>query len=212
MRMTYVAATALLLGLNSAAVAGLNQEPSCCAPAPVCASCNEMPACGTCQPVPECQGCMTSSCPCEMAGCEVCSGNGMCWDCSLEEGVDVDSLTPAAQSKQLYLASQARITMLVPAKAGVTLLDQKMSMPGVKRTYVVPVPDQTKDYKYEIKVDVVSNGKKYFKRVKIPKFRAGMILAVKVDAPPAEEGEAPQILVEPAVVAEGGKPPEDTEE
>ncbi len=136
----------------------------------------------------------------------------MCWDCSWEEGIDIDSLTPAAQSKKLYFASQARILIELPEASGVFLLDQRMSMPGAKRTFVIPIPDQSVDYRYEVRVDVVSNGKKYFKRIKIDSFRAGMILAVKVDAPPVPEGELPQIIVATAVLAEGGKPPEDSEE
>jgi hypothetical protein len=100
---------------------------------------------------------------------------------------------------------------LLPEDAGVTLLDQKMSTPGPKRSFVVSVKDKSKDYKYEIKVDVVRNGKKYFRKLKIQDLRAGMILFVGVEAPEVPEGEPAQITLAPAVVATGGKPPEDDE-
>jgi hypothetical protein len=143
--------------------------------------------------------------------CGVC-GSNPCWDCSLDEGIDVESLTPEAQSKKLYEASMARIMFLLPEDAGVSLLDQKMGTPGPKRSFVVSVNDQSKDYKYEIKVDVVRNGKKYFRKLKIQDLRAGMILFVGVEAPPVPEGEPAQITLAPEVVAAGGKPKDVEEE
>ena len=87
-----------------------------------------------------------------------------------------------------------------------------MSTPGAKRSFVVSVSDQSKDFKYEVKVDVVRNGKKYFKKLKIKDLRAGMILAVTVDAPPVEEGEPAQINLEAVPLAVGGKPADSAEE
>lgn len=142
-----------------------------------------------------------------MPECGVCGSNA-CWDCSGDPGIDVESLTPTAQSKKLYEASMARITFLLPENAGVSLMDRKMSTPGVKRSFVVSVNDRTKDYKYEVKVDVVRNGKKYFKKLKINDLRAGMILAVVVDAPPVAEDEPAQINLDAVALAVGGKPPE----
>jgi len=139
-------------------------------------------------------------------------GQNQCWDCSDEEGIDVESLTPEAQSKKLYEAYQARIVIIVPEAAGVSLLDQKMSTLGTKRSYLVSVNDQAKEYKYEVKVDVVMNGKKYFKKLKIKDLRAGMILVVAVEAPPVPEGEPVQINMAPDVVAKGGKPPENKDD
>ncbi len=86
------------------------------------------------------------------------------------------------------------------------LLGQRMSTLGEKRSFVVPIPDQARVYKYEIRVDVVRGGKKYFKKLKIDEFRAGTILAVKVAAPPVPEGEPAQIVIEAAPEAAGGKP------
>lgn len=103
----------------------------------------------------------------------------------------------------------ARITFVLPENAGVSLMDQKMSTPGAKRSFVVSIGDKTRSYKYEIKVDVVRNGKKYFKKLKIDDLKAGMILAVTVDAPPVEEGEPAIINLEAVPLAAGGLSPND---
>jgi len=161
-----------------------------------CPACNELP----CESI-----CVAECCP--LPECGVC-GQNQCWDCSDEEGIDVESLTPEAQSKMLYEAYKARIVVIVPEAAGVSLLDQKMSTLGTKRSFLVSVNDQAKEYKYEVKVDVVMNGKKYFKKMKLKDLRAGMILVVAVEAPPVPEGEPVQINMAPEVVAKGGKPPE----
>jgi len=100
----------------------------------------------------------------------------------------------------------ARIIVLLPEDAGVSLMDQKMTTLGVKRSFVVSVNDQSKDYKYEVKVDVVRNGKKYFRKLKIEDLRAGMILAVAVAAPPIPEGEPAVIEFDKQVLAKGGNP------
>lgn len=142
-----------------------------------------------------------------MPECGVC-GQNQCWDCSDEPGTDVDSLTPKAQSKKLYEASMARIIITVPEDAGVSLLDQRMSTPGAKRSYTVAVNDQSREYKYEVKVDVVRGGKKYFKKLKIVDLRAGMILNVVVDAPPVPDGEPAEITIAAEAIEKGGKPEE----
>ena len=171
-------------------------------------SCGELPSCPNYSSGCNSSGCNSCELPeCELPECGVC-GQNQCWDCSGEEGIDIDSLTAAAQSKKLYEASLARIVFVLPEDAGVSLLDQKMTTLGPKRSFVVAVPDQAKDYKYEMKVDVVRNGKKYFKRLKINDLRAGMILTVAVEAPPVPEGEPAQIALALKIDAPGGKPPE----
>jgi len=136
-------------------------------------------------------------------------GQNKCWDCSGDEGIDLESLTPEAKSKKLYEASMARIMFVLPEDAGVSLLDQKMSTLGPKRSFVVSVNDQSKDYKYEVKVDVVRGGKKYFRKLKINDLRAGMILIVAVEAPPVPEGEPAEITLSYEFIQKGGKPVED---
>ncbi len=201
MRKSFAAATGLVMAMNLAAQAGAQDS---------CTACGELPSCSVCTST--CDGCNgfsgCNSCEVDLPECGVC-GTAQCWDCSGEEGIDVDSLTPAAQSKKLYEASLARIKFELPEDAGVSLLDQKMSTLGAKRAFVVPVQSQDKDYKYEIKVDVVRGGKKYFKKIKIQDLRAGMILLVIVDAPPVADGEPGQINVAAAPEALGGKPPEE---
>jgi uncharacterized protein (TIGR03000 family) len=161
-----------------------------------CSQCGELPACNFCA-----SGCPTCA---PLAG-GIC-GTNQCWDCSHEEGIDVESLTPEAQSKKLYEASMARIVVILPEDAGVSLLDQKMTTLGVKRSFVVAVNDRSKDYKYEVKVDVVRNGKKYFRKLKIEDLRAGMILVVIVAAPPIPEGEPAVIEFGKELLAVGGNP------
>lgn len=106
----------------------------------------------------------------------------------------------------LYEASQARLVFQVPEDATIYLLNQQMSTPGAKRTFTVPVNHQEKIYKYEIRVEVIRGGNRYFKKVKLDTVRAGAILAVAVEAPPIVDGEPAQINVEIAPVAEGGSP------
>jgi len=146
-------------------------------------------------------GCQT----CAPPACNVC-GTAPCWDCSNEEGIDLESLTPEAQSKKLYEASLARIKFVGPEDAGVSLQGQKMTTLGAKRSFVVSVDDQSKVYKYEIKIDVVRNGKKYFKKHKIEKLRAGMILVLNVEAPDVAEDMPAVIVIAPVPEAEGGEP------
>lgn len=165
------------------------------------------PACSTCGELPSCSFCTTDCNTCPMPECGIC-GQNPCWDCSDEPGIDVDSLTPEAQSKKLYEASMARIIISIPEDAGVSLLDQRMSTLGEKRSFTVSVSDQSKDYKYEVKVDVVRGGKKYFKKLKIVDLRAGMILNVAVEAPPVPDGEIAQIKITAEALEKGGKPKE----
>ncbi|MEQ9406581.1 MAG: hypothetical protein RIK87_02605 [Fuerstiella sp.] len=122
------------------------------------------------------------------------------------EGIDVDSLTPEAQSRALYAAFQARLHFALPDDATVYLSGQRMTTPGAERTFLVPVNDQKIIYKYEIKIEVVRGGKKYFKRQKLEALRAGAIMAIKVDAPPVPDGEPAVINVEAAPIFPGGVP------
>lgn len=173
-----------------------------------CSACGGSAGCSLCNGGMECGG------GCNVCGppaCGVC-GTAQCWDCSHEEGIDIDSLTVAAQSRALYEASKARIVVICPEATGVSLMNQKMTTLGEKRSYTVDVNDRDRVYKYEIKVDVVRGGKKYFKKHKIDNLRAGMILTVAVDAPPYEEGAPVTLAVEVKADAPGGKPPEDAQE
>lgn len=204
-KLTMLSFTALKLSICLIACATVQDDPQQfdpsiqLRPSEECSACGEFPASCIC----------SSDCnPCPLPECGVC-GQNQCWDCSGEEGIDVDSLTPEAQSKKLYEASMARIVVMVPEDAGVFLLDQRMSTLGTKRSFLVSVNDQSKDYKYEVKVDVVRSGKKYFKKLKIADLRAGMILNVAVEAPPVPEGEPAQIAMAPEVVANGGQPKEE---
>ena len=121
----------------------------------------------------------------------------------------MESLTPVAQSRKLYEAFQARILFELPEDVTVHLMDVPMSTPGEKRSFVVPVYDQKKTYEYEVRVDAVRNGKKYFRKVKIKEFRAGMIVKVAVEAPPVPEGEPVVLNAAAEVVAPGGMPEEE---
>jgi uncharacterized protein (TIGR03000 family) len=154
-------------------------------------------SCAPCAGAPSsCQSCNT--------GCQVCGGQGFCCDGLIGEGIDVDSLTPEAQSKQLLESLQARLIFELPEDADIYLADQKMMTAGAKRTFVVPVNDATKVYQYRFKVDVVRGGQKYFKNVTLDTLRAGAILKVTVEAPPAVEGEPATIVVAVEPVAPGG--------
>jgi uncharacterized protein (TIGR03000 family) len=204
-------AVAVVLSSANFAVAQDSCAPATCAvPSGLCSTCGELPlgiacssGCGGCMSCMSMAGCM--SCEVPLPECGIC-GTARCWDCSHEEGIDVDSLTPAAQSKKLYEASLARIKFVVPEDAGVFLSDQRMSALGVERSFVVPCENVDTLYKYELKVDVVRGGKKYFKKHKLDNLQAGMILLVTVEAPPVEDGKPADIKLVAVPEAEGGKP------
>ena len=65
-----------------------------------CNSCGGVPGCSVCNGGSACGGACNTCAP---PACGVC-GTARCWDCSHEEGIDIDSLTVAAQSKALYEA------------------------------------------------------------------------------------------------------------
>ena len=196
--------TAFKLCIIIIACAAVQSDCSGCNPA---SDFNSAPANIACGELPACYFSTVDCGNCRMPECGVC-GQNQCWDCSDEPGIDVDSLTTKAQSKKLYEASKARIVITVPEDAGVFLLDQRMSTLGAKRAFTVSVNDQSKVYKYEIKVDVVRGGKKYFKKLKIVDLRAGMILNVAVEAPPVPDGEPAQITIAAEALEKGGKPQE----
>ena len=163
-------------------------------------------SCSSCGEAAQVGGCVAnacSSCGCGVGLPAVCGvGNCCsCWDCSNEEGIDVDSLTPESQSKQLKEAMMARIVFIGPDDAGVSLMGQKMTTLGKKRSFVVPVDNVDKTFKYEVKVDVVRSGKKYFKVHKIDNLKAGMILELAVTADAPADGEPMTIGIEPNQVA-----------
>jgi hypothetical protein len=213
MQTIYALAATLCVGLASQAVAGTNHSwhernsPSCAVPVAACTACEQ--AIGAC-------GCMTcgsgiSGCPSMcMPACSVCSDGMNGWDCCYTEAIDVDSLTNEAQSRDLYDRHMARIIVELPEDGTVYLLDQMMMTLGDERTYTVPIEDQTKLYGYEIKLEFVRGGKKYFKKTSISDFRAGSIVGLLVAAPPVPDGEPAEIGVDVAVLAAGGvgNPPE----
>jgi len=141
-----------------------------------------------------------------------CGGAGMCCDCLGLESIDVDSLTPEAESKRLYESLHARLKFVVPEDADVYLSGQLMSTLGTERSYLVSVNDQKRVYKYDIKVEVVRNGKKYYKQQTLKILRAGAILAIQVDAPPVPEGLPALIAIGVAPVMPGGPPEEEKKE
>lgn len=154
--------------------------------------------CGEAAQICGCVANACTSCGCGVGLPPVCGlGNCCsCWDCSDEEGIDVESLTAESQSKQLKEAMLARIKFVGPEDAGVSLMGQKMMTLGEKRSFVVPVDDVEKTFKYEVKVDVVRAGKKYFKVHKIDNLKAGMIIALTVTAETPPEGEPMTIGIE----------------
>jgi len=156
-------------------------------------------------------GAAVCGCGCATGGCGCNPGEFTIGCCDGAEAIDVDSLTDAAQSKMLFESSQARIVVELPENADVSFLDQKMTLLGGKRSFLVPLLDQNKAYKYDLRVDVVRNGKKYFKKVKRDDLRAGMIINVKV-AVEAPEGEHAKIDVAQEVVMKGGPPAKDEDE
>ncbi|MCA9057071.1 MAG: hypothetical protein KDA85_01170 [Planctomycetaceae bacterium] len=211
MRLTTTVAAAIVLAvspqLSAAPVGDCNcaptpscAVPSCAAPADACHSCNE--SCHSCG-ASICGDAVCGTCGC-LPECGVCGTNQCCWDCSYDEGTDIESLTPEAQSKTLYDASQARIEFELPETAGVWLGSQKMMTPGGKRTFVVPIADRTKIYKYEARIDVVIHGKKYFRRIPVNAITAGTILSYKITVPEIEEGATPIIDHEAKTLAAGG--------
>lgn len=147
-----------------------------------------------------------SSCQSCQTGCDVCGTGALCCDPMALEAIDVDSLTPAAQSKQLFQALQARLIFTVPEDADIYLSGQKMSTLGVARTFTVSVNDPTLTYRYDIRVEVVRNGKKYFKQETLKILKAGTILAIEVAAPPVPEGLPAQIAFAIGIVQPGGPP------
>ena len=150
----------------------------------------------------------------ESIGCgPPCCG---CCSCCETEGIDVDSLTPAAKSKVLYHRNQARLIFELPEDAFVYLSGQLMCTCGAKRTFIVPVLDQKAEaLKYDIMVDVVRGGKKYYKKTTIDILRAGAILKIAVASPPLEEGAeaGPETITiaPPEVIAPGGPPADEND-
>jgi hypothetical protein len=204
-------AAAISVGLATSASAGSHHlyvdscVPSCAAPA--CTVCEQaMNACG-------CMVCGTGVCGCPsavMPMCSVCDNGMTCWECCFQEAIDVDSLTPQAQSRDLYDSYLARIDVVLPEDGTVYLLTQMMTTPGERRSYTVPFQNRDKAYDYDVKFEFVMDGQKYFKKWTINEFRAGSIVKLVVAPNPGSDDTPPEILVEPEVLAAGGEgnPPE----
>ena len=149
-----------------------------------------------------CLRCGTSK-GCNSSGCSVCNGRpGRC--CYPDAPIDIDSLTPEAESGRLYEQLQAKLVFKVPEDADVYLSGQRMITGGAEREFLVAVNDQKKTYSYEVRVDVVRGGQAYFKKHMLKALRAGAIIEINVESPPVEEGELPEINLEAAPVVPGG--------
>lgn len=149
-----------------------------------------------------------SSCQSCDVGCDSCGiGSGY-----LPEAIDVDSLTIQAQSKRLFEASHAQLKFELPEDAVIVLSGQQMTTPGEKREFIIPVNDQKTVYKYEVRIEVVRGGKRYFKKQTLKTIRAGAILKIAVVAPNVPDGEPAtiELAVEPEAV--GGAEKTDTDE
>lgn len=199
----FLKVSGLLIGMAAVAY---GQEESPLRPIPIDPSVGctdaQSPSCGCPIGIPMSASCgQCSECP--LPECGIC-GTGRCWDCSDEEGTDVESLTVAAQSKKLYEHHLARIKVQLPESSAVWLHNQRMTTAGEKRTFVVPISNQDKSYQYEVKIDFVSDGKKYFKKFTIEELRAGMIIKLVVKASPATESEDVKIEIKDDVEAVGG--------
>lgn len=158
----------------------------------------------------------TSTCQSCNVGCDLCgTGSGY-----LPAAIDVDSLTVKAQSKRLFEASQAQLKFDLPEDAVIVLSGQQMTTPGDQREFIVPVNDQNTVYKYEVRIEVVRGGKRYFKKQTLKTLRAGAILKIAVEAPKVPMGEPATIAlaVEPEAVggpekeADSKKPAKKAEE
>ncbi len=81
----------------------------------------------------------------------------------------------------------ATLVVNVPADAVVYLMDQKMTLTGTERRYSIPVRQANSDYTYQIRVEVVRDGKTLVSRSE-QKVRAGQEVQVSVTEV-AGEGE-----------------------
>ncbi|MEY3459665.1 MAG: hypothetical protein RL215_2822 [Planctomycetota bacterium] len=81
----------------------------------------------------------------------------------------------------------ATLVVNVPADAVVYLMDQKMTLTGTERRYSIPVRQADADYTYQIRVEVVRDGKTLVSRSE-QKVRAGQEIQVSVTEV-AGEGE-----------------------
>ncbi|MEI7698375.1 MAG: hypothetical protein WCK86_01155 [Planctomycetia bacterium] len=146
--------------------------------------------------------CVSTTCPqnCQSVDCQVCGTSACAWDCTMDPGTDVDSLTLAAQSKRLLEASQAELRFTVPESAVLWLGNRKVSALGTKRAVRVPIFDVAKSYHYEARVEFVLDGKKYFRRIDIGGLQAGRILAYSFTIPELKEDDIPTIDFERQVL------------
>lgn len=149
------------------------------------------PTCGA--PSPTCQTCKTRCDTCQSAGCPVCGATACTWDCSADPGIDVDSLTVDAQSRRLLDAAQAELRFKVPDDTVIWLGNRRVSSLGEKRTVRVPIPDATKSYRYEARLEFVLNGHKYFRKIDIGGLQAGKIIAYTFTIPELSPDDIPTI-------------------
>ena len=71
------------------------------------------------------------------------------------------------------------LTVKVPADADVYLVNQKMSIKGAERRFLIPIKDPGREYSYPIRVEVVRGEKKLVKET-TQKIRGGQRVEVTV--------------------------------
>lgn len=71
--------------------------------------------------------------------------------------------------------------------------NRRVSALGEQRTVRVPIPDVTKSYRYEARVEFVLNGKKYFRKIVIGGLQAGKIVSCTFTIPQLKQDDIPTI-------------------
>jgi len=71
------------------------------------------------------------------------------------------------------------LNLNVPGDSVVYLMNQKMTITGENRRYVIPMPSATQTYDYPVRVEVVNDGKKSEAATSL-KLKAGMNVQINV--------------------------------
>lgn len=71
------------------------------------------------------------------------------------------------------------LELTVPEAAQVYLVNQRMSLVGTTRRFVIPISDATKSYQYPIRIELTANGQKSEAATSV-KIRAGMYVKINV--------------------------------
>lgn len=82
--------------------------------------------------------------------------------------------------------NKVTLEMIVPEAAQVYLVNQRMSLAGTTRRFVIPISDANQTYQYPIRVELTANGQKSEAATSV-KIRAGMYVKINVlgDGKPA---------------------------